>query len=188
MLGGDLVKDILGFFRPEDLFRILVRHFLDNGRIQDVIVDSERALLIFVVRCLTDWAHFHSLSQSEHGIEAGLHTFQRRLGIEFLLKLFIACLVGEQVRALATDTADDLTYVIKQVTVIHGLNQLDVAEMTGTVDLGALTSLAKAVLVHGAHFTVVDTVRNRVATVVVDLLLLDLRYTKRCNIFLGEYR
>ena len=53
-------------------------------------------------------------------------------------------------------------------------NQLDVAEVTGAVNLRTHASFAKAVFVHGAHQIVIDGVGDWITILLIGRLLVDL--------------
>jgi len=71
-------------------------------------------------------------------------------------------------RTLAADALQDLADVIKHAVVEHWLAELDVTEMAWAIDLRAHASLAKAVLVHGAHTIIVDTIDDWVAIITIE--------------------
>lgn len=89
--------------------------------------------------------------------------------------------------ALAADASENFAHVVKQVPVVHRLNQLDVAEMAGAVHLRTVARLAESVLVHRAHQVIVDAARDGVTALAISLLLTDRRDTEACDVFLREH-
>lgn len=90
--------------------------------------------------------------------------------------------------ALAAHHSQYLPHVVKQVTVVNWFNQLDVAEMSGTVDLGAHASFAEPVFVHCAHQVIIDSMGDGVTIVFIGRLLIDLRHREASHILFRKDR
>ena len=91
---------------------------------------------------------------------------------------------------LAADATEHFSHIVEQITVVDWLDELNVPEMTGTVNLRAKACLTKPVLVHGAHGTVIDTAGHRITILGVSLLLADtlVSDTKANDVFFGKHR